>query len=215
MYQRTAAGTWTSQTAGDTVAVSSWPEPGRYGQFELKLPDNGVHDVYVRIQHQTEVSIPVRISTRNYQAQRLQLEYLAIGVVFGALVLLIIACAVQSWVYRDRAYSWYSVYAVIMALVVAAWTGVAGHFLWRRFQHLEQHGPGLPGHSGRRLGAAGGASPCGTGSRHKWFERLAYRTGMAGRRWRWLTFFMERGLGVAFSAFTWLSLSRWEPAGPT
>jgi len=43
VYQRTSAtGTWTSQTAGDTLAVSSWPEPGRYGQFELKLPNDGV-----------------------------------------------------------------------------------------------------------------------------------------------------------------------------
>lgn len=196
VYQRTAAGAWTSQTAGDTVAVSSWPEPGRYGQFELKLPDNGVHDVYVRIQHQTEVSIPVRISTRNYQAQRLQLEYLAIGVVFGALVLLIIACAVQSWVYRDRAYGWYSVYAVIMALVVAAWTGVAGHFLWGNFSTWNNMAQGF-------LAILGGGSAllvvhhlCGTGSRHKWFERLALRTGMAGVPLALVYLFMERGLGV-------------------
>jgi diguanylate cyclase (GGDEF)-like protein len=197
VYQRTAAGAWTSQTAGDTVAVSSWPEPGRYGQFELKLPDNGVHDVYVRIQHQTEVSIPVRVSTRNYQAQRLQLEYLAIGVVFGALVLLIIACVVQSWVYRDRAYGWYSVYAVIMALVVAAWTGVAGHFLWGSFSTWNNMAQGF-------LAILGGGSAllvvhhlCGTGSRHKWFERLAYRTGMAGVPLAMAYLFMERGPGVA------------------
>ena len=114
VYQRSAKGGWTSQTAGDTLAVSSWPEPGRYGQFELQLPDDGVHDVYVRIQHQTEVSIPVQVSTRSSLAQRLQLEYLAIGVVFGALVLLIVACVVQSWVYRDKAYGWYAVYASIM-----------------------------------------------------------------------------------------------------
>jgi hypothetical protein len=196
VYQRGAAGAWTSQTAGDTVAVSSWPEPGRYGQFELNLPDNGVHDVYVRIQHVTEVGIPVRVSTRGSQAQRLQLEYLAIGVVFGALVLLIVACAVQSWVYRDKAYGWYAVYASIMALVVAAWSGVAGHLLWSNFSAWNNLAQGC-------LGILGGGSAllvvhqlCGVGTRHKWFERIAYWVGVAGLPLALLYTMLERGLGV-------------------
>jgi GGDEF domain-containing protein len=195
VYQRTGT-TWTPQTAGDTVAVSSWPEPGRYGQFELKLPDNGVHDVYVRIQHVTEVGIPVRVSTRSSQAQRLQLEYLAIGVVFGALVLLIVACAVQSWVYRDKAYGWYAVYASIMALVVAAWSGVAGHLLWSNFSAWNNLAQGC-------LGILGGGSAllvvhqlCGVGTRHKWFERIAYWTGIAGLPLALLYTMLERSLGV-------------------
>ncbi|MFS2032663.1 7TM-DISM domain-containing protein [Polaromonas sp. CT11-55] len=196
VYQRTGAAGWTSQTAGDTLAVSSWPEPGRYGQFELKLPDDGVHDVYVRIQHQTEVSIPIQVSTRSSLAQRLQLEYLAIGVVFGALVLLIVACVVQSWVYRDKAYGWYAVYASIMALVVAAWTGVAGHLLWSNFSAWNNMAQGC-------LAILGGGSAllvvhhlCGAGSRHRWFERLAYWTGAAGVPLALLYLILERGLGV-------------------
>lgn len=196
VYQRAPSGGWIAETAGDTVPVSSWPEPGRYGHFRLNLPDNGVHDVYVRIQHQTEVSIPVRVSTRGNLTQRLQLEYLAIGVVFGALVLLIIACVAQSWVYSDRAYGWYSVYAVIMVLVVAAWTGVAGHLLWGNFSTWNNMAQGF-------LAMLGGGSAllvvhhlCGTGSRHKWFERLAYWTGMAGAPLALAYLVLERGLGI-------------------
>lgn len=196
VYQRAPSGGWISQTAGDTVAVSSWPEPGRYGHFRLNFPDNGVHDVYVRIQHQTEVSIPVRVSTRSSLAQRLQLEYLAIGVVFGALVLLIIACAVQSWVYRDRAYGWYAVYATIMALVVAAWTGLAGHFLWGNFSAWNNMAQGC-------LAILGGGSAllvvhhlCGPGPRYKWFERFTYRTGMAGVPLALVYLVLERSPGV-------------------
>jgi len=196
VYQQGPKGAWTSQTAGDTLAVSSWPEPGRYGQFELYLPDDGVHDVYVRIQHQTEVSIPVQVSTRSRLAQRLQLEYLGIGVVFGALVLLIIACAVQSWVYRDKAYGWYAVYASIMALVVAAWTGVAGHLLWSNFSAWNNMAQGC-------LAILGGGSAllvvhhlCGAGSRHRWFERLAYWTGAAGVPLSLAYLVLDRGLGV-------------------
>ncbi|WP_431098219.1 sensor domain-containing diguanylate cyclase [Polaromonas aquatica] len=196
VYQRTPSGGWTSKTAGDTVAVSTWPEPGRYGRFRLNLPDSGVHDVYVRIQHQTEISIPVRVSTQSSLAQRLQLEYLAIGAVFGALVLLIIACAVQSWIYRDRAYGWYAVYATIMALVVAAWTGLAGHILWGNFSTWNNMAQGC-------LAILGGGSAllvvhhlCGPGPRYKWFERFAYRTGVAGVPLALVYLFLERGSGV-------------------
>lgn len=196
VYQRTPSGGWASQTAGDTVAVSTWPEPGRYGRFRLNLPDNGVHDIYVRIQHQTEINIPVRVSTQSSLAQRLQLEYLAIGVVFGALVLLIIACAVQSWIYRDRAYGWYAVYATIMALVVAAWTGLAGHILWGNFSIWNNMAQGC-------LAILGGGSAllvvhhlCGPGPRYKWFERFAYRTGVAGVPLALVYLFLDRGSGV-------------------
>lgn len=196
VYQRATARSWVYQSAGDTLAVSSWPEPGRYGQFELNLPDNGVHDVYVRIQHQTEVGIPIRVSTRSHQAQRLQLEYLALGVVFGALVLLIIACAVQSWVYRDKAYGWYAVYASIMALVVAAWTGVAGHLLWSDFSAWNNLAQGC-------LGLVGGGAAllvvhhlCGIGTRHKWFERATYWVGVAGLPLALVYTVLDRGIGV-------------------
>ena len=196
VYQRTPGGGWTSQSAGDTLAVSSWPEPGRYGQFELSLPDNGVHDVYVRIQHLTDVGIPIRVSTRSEQAQRLQLEYLSLGVVFGALVLLIVACAVQSWVYRDKAYGWYAVYASIMALVVAAWTGMAGHLLWSNFSAWNNLAQGC-------LGLLGGGAAllvvhhlCGTGTRHKGFERATYWVGVAGLPLALIYTLLDRSVGV-------------------
>ena len=130
IYRLGTSGRWTSQTAGDTVDVSRWPEPGRYAQFRLDLPDTGVHDVYVRIQNVTSTSVPVKVSTRSSQIQRLQMEYLTVGVVFGALLLLIVACVAQSWVYRDRAYGWYALYAATLTLMMSAWTGVAGHLLW-------------------------------------------------------------------------------------
>lgn len=131
VYQRGTAGPWTSQTAGDTVAVSAWPEPGRYAQFQLALPEASTVDVCVRIQNVTRTSVPVTVSSRSSQNQRLQMEYLAVGVVFGALLLLIVACVAQSWIYQDRAYGWYALYATILTLTISAWTGVAGHLLWR------------------------------------------------------------------------------------
>ena len=179
IYQVTPSGGWSSQTAGDTVPVDSWPDPGRFAQFGLQLPDPAFRDVYVRVQNVTRFSLPVRVGSRSDQRQRLQLEYLVVGVVFGALLLVIVACMVQSGVYRDRAYGWYALYASALTLVIAAWTGVAGHLLWSHSSWWNDLAPGFLGT------LAGGAALlvihqlCGAGARHKWFDRFAYGLGIA------------------------------------
>ena len=196
VYQLGASGRWASQTAGDTVDVSTWPEPGRYAQFRLELPEAGALEVYVRIQNVTSTSVPVKASTRNSQSQRLQMEYLAVGVVFGALLLLIVACVAQSWVYRDRAYGWYALYATTLTLMMSAWTGVAGHLLWSHAGAWNDLAPGFLGL------LAGGAALlvvhhlCGVGSRHIWFESIVHWFGVAGLPVALIYALVERSLGV-------------------
>ena len=101
VFQRLPSGGWTSQTAGDTVAMSAWPEPARYPQFPLRLTDSAVHAVYVRIEHASYVSLPVSVVSLELQVQRRQWQHMMIGGVFGTLILLSLACAAQSWVYRE------------------------------------------------------------------------------------------------------------------
>ncbi|MDB5967445.1 MAG: hypothetical protein JWQ72_3945 [Polaromonas sp.] len=179
VYQSTPSGSWTSQTAGDHVAVSSWPEPARFAQFALRLPDAGVRDVYVRVQNVTPLSLPVRVSTRAAQNERLQMDYLAIGTVFGGLLLLIVACLVLGRLHHDAAYSWYGLYACIMSLVIAALTGVAGQVLWRHSHVWNDLAPGV-------LSTLGGGAAllviqhlCGSSPRQKRFQMLAQGLGFA------------------------------------
>ncbi|MBA3595689.1 MAG: diguanylate cyclase [Polaromonas sp.] len=180
LFQRDKNGRWHGQTAGDTVPVSSWPEPGRYAQFQLLLPDNGVHDVYVRIQHATPVNIPVHAIASTALRQRLQLDYLVIGVVFGALLLLIVAGATQGWVYSDQAYGWYAVYVTIMALVVATTSGMSGHFFWNNSPVWNNYAQGFLGLIGGSAGLLVVRSLCGITARHRWFDHVVYGTGLAG-----------------------------------
>lgn len=180
VFQQTQTDGWTSQTAGDTVAVSSWPESGRYAQFHLVLPDSRVHDVYVRIQHVTKVNIPVNVISSNARSHRLQVEYMIIGVVFGALLLLIVAGAAQSWVYRDWAYGWYAVYAFIMTLVVATTSGMAGHLVWNDSAAWNNDAQGFLGLLGGSTALLVIRSLCSLAGRHPWVDRVAYGTGLAG-----------------------------------
>lgn len=132
VYQQEGTG-WRAETAGDTLPVAQWPEPGRHPAFRLDLPHGQMRDVFVRVRHATPANIPLRLSSTAVHAQRIQVEYLGLGSTFGALVLLIAACLAQAWLYRDRIYLWYSAYAAIATLTVAAYTGLAAHLLWPAF----------------------------------------------------------------------------------
>ena len=196
VYQRSDTGNWTPMTAGDTVPVAQWPTPGRYAQFNLDVHDSGVHDVYVQIRNAANISVPVRVTTHGYQTQRLQIEYLVIGLVFGTLILLIITCVAQSWAYRDYTYGWYAAYALVLMLTMSAWTGVGGHLLWRHFGTWTDLAPGC-------LGVITGSSAllfinhiCGANPRKKWFEPMLFAFGLAGLPVAIAYALMERGTAV-------------------
>lgn len=196
VFQQTRSGDWTSQTAGDTVAVANWPEPGRYAQFHLDLPGDGVHDVYVRIAHVTAANIPVSVISGQVRSHRLQVEYMIIGIVFGALLLLIVAGAAQCWLYRDIAYGLYAVYASIMALVVATTSGMAGHLLWSESAAWNNVAQGF-------LGILGGSAAllvlrklCDITGRRRWFDHAVSAASWAGPFLALAYIGMERQWGV-------------------
>ncbi|HWI78679.1 MAG TPA: 7TM-DISM domain-containing protein, partial [Ramlibacter sp.] len=85
LYQQNERGQWVGQTAGDTIAVANWAEPGRYPHFRLDLPSGQVRDVYARIRHFTPANFPVQILAESAFEEHIQLEYLGLGTSFGAL----------------------------------------------------------------------------------------------------------------------------------
>ena len=128
---------WREASAGDTIAAGHWPERGRYPFFRLDLPPGEPRDVFVRIQHATPASIPLELATGAHHTARVQLEYLGLGLAFGALLLLIAGCVAVSWAYRDAGFAWYAGYAALTTLAVASYTGVAGQLLWPGFGLLQ------------------------------------------------------------------------------
>ncbi|MDP3761597.1 MAG: 7TM diverse intracellular signaling domain-containing protein [Ramlibacter sp.] len=136
VYQQDARGQWVGQAAGDTLAVATWAEPGRYPHFRLDLPPGQARDIYVRIRHLTPANFPIQFLSESAYDQRVQIEYLGLGLTFGALMLLIAACLAQAFVYRDGVYAWYAAYALVTAVGVTSYTGVAGHLLWPGFGTL-------------------------------------------------------------------------------
>jgi diguanylate cyclase (GGDEF)-like protein len=196
-YQRNATGQWKGQTAGDRVPMASWPEPGRYPFFRIALAPGETRDVFVKIQHSTALSLPVRLVPVASHDLRTQTEYLGLGIVFGAIMLLIGLCTVRSWTLRDSGYTWYTLYALVSLLAVAAYTGVAGQLLWPGGNFWIDASPGV-----LALLAASAAllivrSLSGVVTRHRWLGRLIFWVGLAGPLLAVSYLFLERPAGVA------------------
>jgi two-component system, sensor histidine kinase LadS len=129
LYQKSSDGTWKMSSAGDRVAVASWPEPGRYPRFHLDLP-SGKSSIYLQVQGSTPVSIPLNIGTE-VSAQAADREgFLGMGVIIGLLLTLVLMCMVTAYTYRDRLYLLYGFYVLLMILAVGAYTGLAAYLLW-------------------------------------------------------------------------------------
>lgn len=129
VYQFDGGG-WRAESAGDTLPVASWPEPGRYPFFRIDLQPGEVRDVYVRIRHTTAANFPVVLDTAAAHSRHQQLEYLLLGAAFGGMLLLIVGCMAKGFAYRDPVFAWYAAYAALTALGVSSYTGVAAHLLW-------------------------------------------------------------------------------------
>ena len=130
LWQRDDRGRWRLQSAGDTIPVERWAEPGRYPAFRLDLPPGQVREVYVQVHSAVPTSVPLRLVSDAAHSQQVQIESLGLGGAFGALLLLILACLAQSWAFRDETYGWYALYASLATLCVMAFTGVAANLLW-------------------------------------------------------------------------------------
>ena len=132
VYQQ-EGGRWRAEAAGDTLAVNRWAERGRFPFFRLVLPPDEARDVFVRIQHGTPAVFPLELATEAQHDEDVQREYLALGLAFGALGLLIVGSLAMSCAYRDAGFAWYAGYAALTTLAVGSYTGVAGQFLWPGF----------------------------------------------------------------------------------
>lgn len=220
-------GQWRAEMAGDTLAVGTWPERGRYPVFRLELPPGQERDVFVRIQHATAASFPLELATAARHAEALQMEYLGLGLVFGALLLLIAGCFAIGWAYRDPAFAWYAGYAALTTLAVASYTGLAEQLLWPAFGLLRDAPTTI-----LACAAVGAAmlfvrKTLGLRRRLPWVDRLLLVAGNAGLAIALLPVFTSKAVHLPIvggyvcaasvaalfaSAFTWWrgdAVARW------
>ncbi|MDB5752202.1 MAG: diguanylate cyclase [Ramlibacter sp.] len=149
LFHRDRAGKWVRQQAGEALAVSAWPVPGRVPAFELAADVATPTRYHLRIEHGRADFVPQLAVYRDTAllARRAQ-EQLLFGAYFGLAGLIAVAALVLGVAWRDRSFLAFSLYAAFLALGQLARVGVGAQHLWPDWQFWNDAAgaawPGLP-----------------------------------------------------------------------
>lgn len=131
LYYRDSLGRWVVQHAGDTLPMSAWPLPGRFPALSMSQELGQSTRYYVRIQHARVPfsAVPRAVSDARLTATR-QLDHVLLGAYFGLAFLVTLLAAMNAVAYRDWGFASYALYVGTFAGSQAAFTGMAGLYLW-------------------------------------------------------------------------------------
>jgi len=131
LYYRNSLGQWVVQQAGDGLPISAWPQPGRYPILSLSHEMGQTVHYYLRVEHARIPfsALPRVVSDAQVTTAR-QLDHLLLGAYFGLAVLVTVLALINATAYRDWGFATYALYMATFAGSQAAFSGVAGLYLW-------------------------------------------------------------------------------------
>jgi diguanylate cyclase (GGDEF)-like protein len=131
LYYRDSLGRWVVQQAGDTLPISAWPLPGRFPALSLSTEQGQSVRYYLRIEHARVPfsAIPRAVADSQLTAMR-QLDHVLLGAYFGLAFLVSLLAVINAMAYRDWGFASYALYVGTFAGSQAAFTGMAGLYLW-------------------------------------------------------------------------------------
>lgn len=131
LYYRNSQGQWVVQQAGDGLPISVWPQPGRYPILSLSHEVGQTVHYYLRVEHARIPfsALPRVVSDAQVTTAR-QLDHLLLGAYFGLAVLVTVLALINAMAYRDWGFATYALYMATFAGSQAAFSGVAGLYLW-------------------------------------------------------------------------------------
>ncbi|MES2686659.1 MAG: 7TM diverse intracellular signaling domain-containing protein [Pseudomonadota bacterium] len=131
LYYRDSLGNWVMQQAGDTLPMSAWPLPGRFPALSLSPEQGQSVRYYLRIEHARVPfsAIPRVVADAQLTATR-QIDHVLLGAYFGLAFLVSLLAVINAVGYRDWGFASYALYVATFAGSQAAFTGMAGLYLW-------------------------------------------------------------------------------------
>lgn len=137
LYFRDAAGAWVVQEAGDTLPMSTWPQPGRYPVLLLSHEAGKTVRYFVRVEHARVPfsALPRIVSDAQLTTSR-QADHLLLGVYFGLAALVTVLALTYAVAYRDAGFATYALYIGTFAGSQATFTGAAGLYWWPQWPAL-------------------------------------------------------------------------------
>ena len=126
----TQGATWVEWVSGDRVPMSLWPHAGRFPRFDVRLEAGETRTLFVRVRNAVPSTVVPRLVDQTEAEHAEQRANIGIGVLLGALALLVLACFLQAALYADTSYFLYGAYALLLGLAFATLSGIAGEFVW-------------------------------------------------------------------------------------
>lgn len=131
LYYRDQAGQWVSQQAGDARPMSNWTQRGRYPVFDLAPEATQSVRYYLQIRHvRIPYSVLPRIVSDSQFVESRQNEHMLLGIYFGLAALVVLLSLANALAYRDAAFGIFALYVTMFAGAQAAYTGLAGLYIW-------------------------------------------------------------------------------------
>lgn len=130
LYQRTADGAWTAQTAGDRLAQANWSNKGLYADFSLQVPAQAPLELMLQLRNFKPSAIPVRLATQGERESQRLAGLLVLGLALGALTAMAALSALRFIEHRTNVDGWAAFYAILVAFALAQLNGVLNATLW-------------------------------------------------------------------------------------
>lgn len=130
LYTQDSIGQWVPQSAGDTLAVASWPVPHRHPLLPIQVSAEVPRKYLLKVENPHSFSAPLSFVSDSYLGHQEQRTSLILGIYFGLAALAATLAALSAVSLRDAAYGWYALSVALMGLSQGAMTGIAGLHLW-------------------------------------------------------------------------------------
>jgi diguanylate cyclase (GGDEF)-like protein len=130
MHQK-ADGSWQTEEAGDSRAVSDWPVPGRFPTFELNTSSAQPQRYWLRVEHvRVNFATPIAVVNQSSLVASREREQFLLGGYFGLAALIGLVALANAVAYRDRNFAAYAAYVLAMGAGQLAFLGVGAQHVW-------------------------------------------------------------------------------------
>ncbi|WP_119717877.1 sensor domain-containing diguanylate cyclase [Cognatilysobacter tabacisoli] len=129
-YVRYGDGRIAHQAGGDTLPFSARSIRYRHPNFQLDLPYDTPVDLFVRVESQSSMQVPLVLYTPSAFAELARDAQFGIGLYYGILIALFFYNLVLWLTLRDASYFWYLLHISAFGLVLFTLNGLGFEYLW-------------------------------------------------------------------------------------
>ncbi|MFZ5638630.1 MAG: diguanylate cyclase [Pseudomonadota bacterium] len=130
VYARYPDGRVVHQASGDYLPFDSRSIPYRHPNFRLDLPPGQPVDVFVRVESQSSMQVPLDLYTPAAFTSLSRDVQFVMGIYYGILLALFVYNLVLWLSLRDASYFWYLLHIGAFGLVLFTMNGYAFEYLW-------------------------------------------------------------------------------------